>query len=324
MGQEKNYIEMQAMFEGMDDSLIESHSRAFMPSLFVTAALPLKKVNKSVFERKYNGITLSLQGNAAGVPYGKYARLILSILTTHAVIQSNLNQNGSLTITYKSMKEFLDDLQLPKQRSQNIKEQLDLFSSCQFLYAGQTMVKPMQKDFFLDYMDTTNLPEQVFCKLVDTGNITFIDRLKRVDITNEKGTYISSTSIEITISEKFVSLVKEHAIPIDYTTYKKISSPLGKDLYVWFTYRNNYIKEDSVGLFISRKSLVDQFLPQSSPEQERKNYAYIIELIHEIKRTYYKKLNVAILDTGGIMLYKSESVIEQHDVRYVPLLGSMQ
>lgn len=305
-----------------EKELIENRARSYLPTSFVVAALPLKRINKSVFERKYNDITLSLQGGTNGVPFGKYGRLLLSILTTHAVVKDNLNSDGSLTVEYKSMSAFLEDLQLPRQRSQSIKEQLELFSSCQFWYKEKIKKNKVQKDLFSEYMDTKNMDDTVNCVIINTGSINFIDAYQRADIESEGGAYLGSVKLSVTLSQKFVTLVKNHAIPIDYTTYKDITSPLGKDIYVWLTYRNNYIKTTEKGLFISRKNLVDQFLSQTDSDRERQSYAYIIEQINEIKRKHYKELNIEILETGGIMLYKSEAVIGAKDLRYIPLLNS--
>ena len=62
------------------------HSLSYLPALFTTASLPFRNVNKTVFVRKgTKGITLKLT-SPFNVPYGRYGRLLLSVLTTHAVI----------------------------------------------------------------------------------------------------------------------------------------------------------------------------------------------------------------------------------------------
>lgn len=59
---------------------------SFVPSFFATASLPFKNVHKQVFTRKgANGLSLTLT-SPINVPFGKYGRLLLSILTTHAVV----------------------------------------------------------------------------------------------------------------------------------------------------------------------------------------------------------------------------------------------
>ena len=66
----------------------EKRLRSFLSSPFISASLPLKDVNKNIFKRKYNNISLSLASTADKVPFGKYGRLLLTILTTHAVLMT--------------------------------------------------------------------------------------------------------------------------------------------------------------------------------------------------------------------------------------------
>lgn len=104
----------------------------YLPSFFTTASLPFKNINKTIFVRKgSNGVTLTLS-SPKNVPYGRYGRLLLSILTTHAVISQN--KNNPLMIEYNSMSDLLKELQLPKQRGKDIKEQLECFSSAAFTF----------------------------------------------------------------------------------------------------------------------------------------------------------------------------------------------
>ena len=59
--------------------------KAYLPSPFIAAALPLRDVKKNLFIRKYNNITLKLTGGEK-VPFGKYGRLLLTTLTTRVTI----------------------------------------------------------------------------------------------------------------------------------------------------------------------------------------------------------------------------------------------
>ena len=104
----------------------------YIPSFFTTASLPFKNIHKTTFIRKgSNGVTLTLS-SPKNVPFGRYGRLLLSILTTHAVISQN--KDNPLMIEYASMSDLLRELQLPKQRGKDIKEQLECFSSAAFTF----------------------------------------------------------------------------------------------------------------------------------------------------------------------------------------------
>ena len=63
-----------------------THYRSYIPSDFILASLPLRDVKSPSFQRKMNNVELYITGSG-NVPYGKYARLLLSVLTTHAVLQ---------------------------------------------------------------------------------------------------------------------------------------------------------------------------------------------------------------------------------------------
>ena len=84
--------------------------RSYIPSIFISAALPLRDVNKTIFDRKYNNITLHLT-SPNKVPYGKYGRLLLSVLTTHAVqSKNNLNTDGTVTLHYDTLQSLLNEM----------------------------------------------------------------------------------------------------------------------------------------------------------------------------------------------------------------------
>ena len=97
-----------------------------------------------------------------------------------------------------------------------------------------------------------------------------------------------------------------------------ITSVVGKDLYAWFVYRNNSLTEP---LFISRKSMVEQFMPvkeDANEAQERVNWDYIKEQIKIIKTKYYSDLNISFNeDNSGLTLSKSKPIMLDSDKRYV-------
>ena len=297
--------------------------RSYIPSIFISAALPLRDVNKTIFDRKYNNITLHLT-SPNKVPYGKYGRLLLSVLTTHAVQSKNsLNPDGTVTLRYDTLQSLLNEMQLPKQRSGEIKEQLNRFKSSTFIYEEE-ITKVAQKSLFPEYFDA-NDKGTVIAKKFSTGNMVFIDSMQYVQL-DDGSSDKRSIAFTIVLNNKFVNLCKEHSVPIDYSVYKEISSALGKDLYAWLVYRNNGLSEDKP-VFVPRDRLVEQFMPvseESDPKIANVNYSRIIEQIKEIKEKYYPELKVNI-DSGGtgITLYKSPTPVLQDDVRYALISSSI-
>jgi len=326
--EERPAAEQELLFPELEEETSQvdlRHYRSYLASPFIAAALPLKDVKKTVFERKYNNISLKLTSDYK-VPYGKFGRLLLSILTTHAVLEAKKDSTDPIVIRYDTMQQLLDELKLPKQRGKEIKEQIECFSGATFVFK-EKRAKETQKYLFKEFYsedEQTNLNDSIKATLNTTGIIPFFDAINYVDL-EENGKEKKSVAFSIVLSNKFAKLSQEHAVPIDYTAYKGITSAVGKDLYAWFVYRNNSINEP---LFISRKAMVDQFMPvkegNSYESEERVNWNYIKEQINVIKAKYYKDLKVSISQNNdGITFSKSNPVIIENDVRYMLVTSSL-
>jgi len=295
-----------------------AQKRSFIPSVFISAALPLRDIKRNVFIRKYNNITMKLSG-AEKVPYGKYGRLLLSILTTHAVQEKNQNNSSDIILHYDSLQQLLDEMQLPRQRGKDVMEQLECFKECSFIYeeiqtAYINVPSLFEKD--PDFQDM----KQVRAEKISTGLIPFFEAMQYIRI-SDKNDNKKNLAFEIKLASPFIRLSQQHSVPINYTEYKNISSALGKDLYVWFCYRNNYLSNEP--LFIPRHALVDQFMPvqnsKNPQSQESVNFNHIKETIEDVKRKHYPSLNVKFIEDGsGIELRKSPPVILPDDkISYV-------
>ena len=293
---------------------------SYIPGLFTTASLPFKNVKKTVFVRKGSqGLTLTLT-SPLNVPYGRYGRLLLTVLTTHAVLSKE--KNVPVMIEYNSLAELLKEMQLPRQRGKDIKEQLDCFTNATFAFTHkETTLRGgyLFKDLYKD----GNYPKNdVEVTTKTTGSIRFTTGVQFQEV-DDKVSEKKYGNFKIVISAEFASFCQKHAVPIDYGVYKSISSAVGKDIYAWLVFRNNGLK-DSV--FIPRDKLVEQFMPVSEdkdPNTVNVNYAFITNQINEIKKKYYKELKVDIDPHGsGITLYKSPTPVIKDDTRYA-LITSM-
>lgn len=283
----------------------EKHLRAYVPSPFIVAALPARDVKNLPFQRNYNDITLTLSG-IKHVPYGRYGRLLLTILTTHAVLTKNSGEE-TVTIEYKNLSDLLKELQLPRTRGKEIREQLEYFSHSAFIFEEKKSIKTKKsylKELF-DEEEYKELSENVTATKLSTGMIPFMSELQLIDVTTEEAK--KTAAITIKLSSEFSKYSREHSVPIDYTIYKDITSPIGKDLYSWLMYRCNSLC-DNQEIFIPEKSLIDQFMPVeegSARNQEWRNYDYIKGLVLEIKTKYCPELNAEFI-TGGLQLKPSK------------------
>ena len=259
---------------------------SYIPGLFTTASLPFKNVKKTVFTRKGSqGLTLTLT-SPFNVPFGRYGRLLLTVLTTHAVLSKE--KNVPVMIEYNSLSELLKEMQLPRQRGKDIKEQLDCFTNATFAFTHkETTLRSSY--LFKDIYEDGNYPKSdVEVTTKTTGSIRFTTGVQFQEV-DDKISEKKYGNFKIVISAEFASFCQKHAVPIDYGVYKSISSAVGKDIYAWLVFRNNGLK-DSV--FIPRNKLVEQFMPvteDKDPNTVNVNYAFIINQINEIKKKYYKE-----------------------------------
>ena len=312
--------ELFASLKGLEEKSESKLSLSYIPSFFTTASLPFKNINKTEFVRKgSNGISLILN-SPKNVPFGKYGRLLLSVFTTHAVISKI--KDAPVEIEFESLSQLLREMQLPRQRGQDIQEQLECFKKATFSFE-QKVEKQEQAYLFKNlYGPDEKLPKRdVTVRTTSTGTILFTEGVQYQEIFDEKSKNPRIGKFKIILSANFAHFCQQHGVPINYTVYKDISSPVGKDIYAWLVYRNNCMEENGE-IFIPRKSLIEQFVisnnSESKESNERVGYLRIIEQIRIIKEKYYPGLKVNIDSHGdGITLLKSPPVIEEKDKRYI-------
>lgn len=317
--------ELFASLKGLEEKSESKLSLSYIPSFFTTASLPFKNINKTEFVRKgSNGISLILN-SPKNVPFGKYGRLLLSVFTTHAVISKI--KDAPVEIEFESLSQLLREMQLPRQRGQDIQEQLECFKKATFSFE-QKVEKQEQAYLFKNlYGPDEKLPKRdVTVRTTSTGTILFTEGVQYQEIFDEKSKNPRIGKFKIILSANFAHFCQQHGVPINYTIYKDISSPVGKDIYAWLVYRNNSnIKPE--GVFIPREKLVEQFMPvaeESDPKIANVNYARIIDQVREIKEKYYPELNVEIDKGGtGLTLFKSPTPVLKDDIRYALISANM-
>ena len=298
---------------------------SYIPSFFTTASLPFKNMRKKEFVRKAsNGISLILN-SPSNVPYGKYGRLLLSVFTTHAVLSKE--KRAPVVIEFDSMAQLLKEMQLPRQRGKDIQEQIKCFTRATFSFE-QRIEEQQQGHLFKDlYEPGEKLPKgEVTVRTTSTGTILFTEGVQYQEIFDENSTNPRIGKFKVQLSANFAAFCQSHAVPINYTIYKDISSPVGKDIYAWLVYRNNGLEKDKP-VFVPRDRIVEQFMPvaeNADPKTANVNYSRIIDQIKEIKTKYYPELKIDISKDGaGITLFKSPTHVLKDDVRYALISSSL-
>lgn len=309
-------LELFGALEETSDS--EKKLLSYIPSFFTTASLPFKNINRTEFVRKAsNGISLILN-SPINVPFGRYGRLLLSVFTTHAVLSKE--KQVPVVIEFDSMSQLLKEMQLPRQRGKDIQEQLECFKRATFSFELKTE-EQKQGYLFKDlYQPGEKLPKgDVKVRTTSTGTILFTEGVQYQEIFDENSKNPRIGKFKIVLSARFADFCQQHGVPINYSVYKDISSPVGKDIYAWLVYRNHGLT-DGKPVFVPRDKLVEQFMPVAEDSDKKianVNYARIIDQIKEIKEKYYPELNVGIDKSGtGITLYKSPTPVLEDDVRY--------
>lgn len=294
---------------------------SYLPGLFTTASLPFKNIKKTSFTRKGSqGLTLRLT-SPINVPYGKYGRLLLTILTTHAVLSKE--KGVPVIVEYSSLSELLKEMMLPRQRGKDIKEQLDCFTNATFSFEQRT--EELKAGYlFKNLYENGEYPKgdvQVTTKT--TGAILFTTGVQYQEV-KEKTKSPRYGNFKIIISAEFAHFCQQHAVPIDYTVYKDIPSTVGKDVYAWLVFRNNGLSKPT---FIPREKLVEQFMPVNENADKNTvnvNYNFILNQLKEIKEKYYKEVNIDVDKHGlGITLLKSPTPVLKNDTRYVLITSTI-
>lgn len=315
------------LFESLNEIKAQDSKKSlsYIPSFFTTASLPFKNINRTEFIRKAsNGISLILN-SPKNVPFGKYGRLLLSVFTTHAVLSKE--KNMPVIIEFDSMSQLLKEMQLPRQRGKDIQEQLECFTRATFSFE-QKIEEQKQAYLFKDlYQPGEKFPKgDVTVRTTSTGTILFTEGVQYQEIIDEDSKNPRIGKFKIVLSGSFAGFCQQHGVPINYSVYKDITSPVGKDIYAWLVYRNNGLVEGKP-VFIPRDKLVEQFMPvgeNSDPKIANVNYSRIVTQLKEIKTKYYPELKVEIDKSGyGITLHKSPAPVLKDDVRYALISSNL-
>lgn len=298
----------------LEEKRQEKKLLSYIPSFFTTASLPFRNVKSPVFVRRgSNGVTLRLTA-PRNVPFGKYGRLLLSLLTTHAVLSRE--KDCQVEIRYEKLGDMLRELELPKSRGREIREQLECFRNATFSFEQRVVERVKASEVAQIYGEGEAPPKDVTVTTHSTGNIRFTSgvQYREVDDGSRSNKF---GAFRIVLSPEFASFCQTHAVPIDYNVYKAIDSAAGKDIYAWLVYRNNAIDSP---VFVPRSRLVEQFLPLSPrahPNQEAVNYARILEELKKIRERYYPEVRYVVDPDGkGITLCRSPTPVISEDVRY--------
>lgn len=278
----------------------------FMARALVNATLPYKDPKKPIFERKNGKYTLRMMGgNANGLPYGVYPRLIMSWLTTEAV----RTQSPELELG-ESLSAFLRDT-LGMQRgggksgpNARVSEQMErLFSTLiTATYAGDSGRAFNLRNVLI--VDSADVDEDTANRLdAAAEGEDEDDRLWTPQSVEHAGRWKS----KVVLSSRFFKEVTERPVPIDLRAYKVLrGSPVAMDLYTWLTYRMSYTERatrpipwEALMLQFGSEYMLDPKDPKRQVREFRnKSFKPALAVVHEI----YPGARFEVTDKGLILL----------------------
>lgn len=302
---------------------------SYIPSCFIICPLPVRTtgMDKPNYIKKYNNFTMQIQ-SSNGVPGGKVARDMLMLFTTEAVCAKN--REGIVRIHYESVVQLAKKMGMYAKGEgyRKVLDMLEKFATCMITFKFkkiESYEKGKVIQGYLDREEIKRIPEKGFIKVKDFINVPFFNRLQSIEILKKERKLGQPIRIDFQLSQQFIEMVRENAVPIDFSIYKELQSTLEKDLYVWLIYKNSTVIS-KYGLFINRENILKQFGETENKENEKMNYKRIIDAIRKIKLKYYTELRLSIIDRGktenkGIVLFNSPVIISEKDLRYVPLIS---
>lgn len=210
----------------------ESDNLGFMARALTMCTLPHSNPGDiAVWGRENGNFSLVIQPGVllkggrpvnVGIPYGVIPRLLMCWMATEAVKTKSRN-----LVLGDSLSDFMRELDLIPTGGRwgsitRLKEQMRRLFSCSIA---------------LHYEDRQRESGLNF-RIAKGYNLWFHPQQP-----DQAGLWQST----ITLSEEFFDEVTKYPVPIDLRAIKALrKSPLALDLYIWLTYRNSYLKKETV------------------------------------------------------------------------------
>lgn len=195
----------------------------FMARSMTLCTLPHSKPKDNEFTRRNGNYTLTMiSPRGIGLPYGTVPRLLLAWIATEAV-----RTKERVLILGDTLSQFMRELGLSptggkKGDITRLREQMRRLFSCSI----SCLYKDAERDAGVGFRIARNF-----------------DLWWHPQNTDQAGLWQST----LTLSEEFYEEIMSAPIPIDIRALKALKrSPMALDLYMWLTFRNGYLKDDTL------------------------------------------------------------------------------
>lgn len=273
---------------------MEQKRIAYIPSSFILTQLPVKKPKEDDLEGKvviYEKIketstsklkcTLEIF-HSSGIPFGKYALLIIAHITTTAVLLRNASDTE---IMYETIRDYCASLGVAETRKKEVLNQLNRIANMQFRFTERK----------------TETKRDVTTTVDNQERIMFLRNIKVSEKKREGKSFLQTLSY--TISKDYIDFTKNHVVPVNYEKIVQMDTAGIINMYTWIVFKNNILSEEDY-TFFSYDELLNLFTDGSYLNKtEAKNQIY--RNFKTIKEKYYEELNIKLEDPLGIYLKKS-------------------
>jgi len=280
---------------------IKKGDKGVYPMIFVMVPLPYQDMKNNVFTRKYNNLYLTFSSSSGDIPYGKYPRSLLSLITTQFMRQ------------YKDIKKEEDSRIV---ELGNISEIARLIGIKGQITGGKTgnetrIIKAMT--------DLGKLNLTTHCKVItdkyqgikieNMNLFSDVQLLWNAKDKNQKELFNSFAKL----SFEFAKMIKMRSVPIDLYVYNELKTARQQDLYAWASRRFYTIERET---FIPYDSILPQFFDNTA---DRRSIPRLKDELRksllEVVKVYPKAKMKA--DDLGITLFPSQLLIDESNKGFV-------
>lgn len=275
----------------------------YTTKMFVQSLFPYRKSEdeKRVLTQGSNSITIS---STAGLPYGRFPRLIMAYLITQITERDRQVKRGTLSreearkipLGY-SMNEFLNQIGLQARGTggksgslTRLRDQLRRINRCTITVESR-------------------LPNR------DVGINTQIASSWDLWFSEKHPNQGSLTPSHITVTEEYFNYVAEAPIPIDLNVMRKLRSPRAMDCYSWLVTKQYWLHKKNIDQHtFSWQTLVNNFsgTPVTTSRQLTHFRQDFQNAVSEIRKQW-PKLEVEINGQDGLTVHSSKLAIPEKD-----------
>lgn len=216
----------------------------FMTRALVNATMPYKDPKTKVFERKNGDMTMTML-SPAGVPYGKYPRLMMSYLVTESVQKkSKVIELGDTLAAFLRSTANVSHTGGKRGTGTLLSEQMKR------LFTSYVTVMQQSKEKGGRGFSFENISLALRGSL-DEADMKRLDSIEQADAIDDVDTAIWKAPHEnagkwhstVELTESFYQECINNPVPIDLRAYRVLSdAPMAMDIYAWATYRASYVR----------------------------------------------------------------------------------